>query len=145
MITSYSVFVIMMTTITSFTLTFLLLTTQIAFAFFFSTRTPEKLSRHLSFMDYVNHVEKRFPNLTLYTQFEIAADVMEVQFKHELELQKEKLEHQLELQKEKFEHKLKLELSLQHERDQLNLNLQSNYYLKTISSLTQRNKNFSLQ
>ena len=85
-------------------------------------------------MDHVNYVEKKFPNLTLYTQFEIAADAMEVQFKHELELQKEK-----------FEHKLKLELSLQHERDQLNLNLQSNYYLKTISSLTQRYKNFSLQ
>ena len=135
-----------MTTVTSFKLlTLLLLTTQIAFAFFFPTRTPAQLSRQLSFMDHVNFVEKKFPNLTLYTQFEIAADVMEVQFKHELELQKEKLEHQLELQKEKFEHKLKLELSLQHERDQLNLNLQSNYYLKTISSLTQRYKNFSLQ
>ena len=94
-------------------------------------------------MDFVNHVEKRFPNLTLYTQFEIAADNMEVQFKHELELQKEKLEHQLELQKEKLEHKLELELRIQQEKDQLIL--QSNYYLKTISSLTQRYKNFSLQ
>ena len=64
---------------------------------------------------------------------------MEVQLKHKLEMQmqKENLEHKLALEMQ-FWSKLELEWRIQHERGKLLL--QSNYHLKTISSLTQRYK-----